>query len=318
MQLRTKKAAERRRLPALILTLALLVTFVAPLAAETENFPESIPLPNGFRPEGITVGYGHTFYVGSIPTGAVYSGDLRTGEGGILVEARAGRAAIGMKVDERSGLLFVAGGPTGSGFVYDAKTGAPVADYLFDDTDPRFINDVVVTRNAAYFTNSREAEIYHVPLGPGGSLAGDFETLPLTGDWVQTPDANSANGIVATPDDKWLIVINSGQQQLFRVDPDTGEATLIDLGGALLPNGDGLWLQGHTLWVVQNRLNQVAVVELNADYTAGDIVDTITNDLFRVPTTIAPFGRWFYAVNARFGTPPTPETDYDIVRFDRR
>ena len=107
---------------------------------------------------------------------------------------------------------------------------------------------------------------------------------------MQPVNANGANGIAATPGDKWLIVINSGQEQLLRVDPDTGEATLIDLGGELLPNGDGLWLQGRTLWVVQNRRNEVAVVELNADYTAGEVVDKIASPLFSVPTTIARSG----------------------------
>ena len=69
-------------------------------------FPETIPLPNGFRPEGISIGNGTTFYVGSIPTGAVYRGDLRTGEGSLLVAGVAGRAATGVEFDR--GLLYVA------------------------------------------------------------------------------------------------------------------------------------------------------------------------------------------------------------------
>jgi hypothetical protein len=68
------------------------------------------------------------------------------------------------------------------------------------------------------------------------------------------------------------------------------------------------------LFVVQNRLNQIAVVELNADLTAGTITETLTDSDFRVPTTIARFGNALYAVNARFGTPPTPETEYEVVR----
>src|SRR5215203_5865337 len=79
-------------------------------ATSTAPFPEVIPLPNGFQPEGIATGEGTTFFVGSIPTGAVYRGDLATGEGAILVPAQAGRSSIGMKYDDRTGLLFVAGG----------------------------------------------------------------------------------------------------------------------------------------------------------------------------------------------------------------
>jgi hypothetical protein len=52
---------------------------------------------------------------------------------------------------------------------------------------------------------------------------------------------------------------------------------------------------------------------------AAEVVDTITTDdaAFRVPTTIARHGHDLYAVNARFGTPPTPATDYDVVSVSR-
>lgn len=65
-------------------------------------FPEVIPLLDSFRPEGIVIGLGTTFYVGSIPTGAIYSGDLRTGEGSLLVQPMEGRAAIGLSLDQGS------------------------------------------------------------------------------------------------------------------------------------------------------------------------------------------------------------------------
>ena len=39
---------------------------------------------------------------------------------------------------------------------------------------------------------------------------------------------------------------------------------------------DGLLLDGHTLYVVQNRLNQIAVVHLDADGTSGTVCRVIT------------------------------------------
>jgi hypothetical protein len=104
---------------------------------------------------------------------------------------------------------------------------------------------------------------------------------------------------------------------IYRVDPASGDAVEIDLGGASLPNADGLVLIGHTLYVVQNQLHQIAVVELAPDFASGAVVDTITNDAFRVPTTAALFGNALYAVNARFGTPPGPDVEYEIVRVER-
>jgi sugar lactone lactonase YvrE len=288
-------------------------------AAPAQAFPDVIPLPNGFQPEGIDVGKGSTFYVGSIPTGAIYRGDLRTGEGEILVPAQEGRAAIGLKYDERTGLLFVAGGPTGFAYVYNGETGENVAEIQLTTGD-RFINDVVITRDAAYFTNSSQPVLYRVPLENKGELPDvpTAEEIPLTGDYVFTPGAFNANGIAATPNGNTLIIVNSVDGALYTVDPTTGVATRIDLGGEAVPNGDGILLQGRTLYVVQNQLNQIAVVELSADLTEGEIVDTITSPAFRVPTTIARFGSSLYAVNARFGTPPTPETEYEVVRVPRK
>ena len=300
----------------ILLLIALSISVIA--AAPFKAFPDVIPLPDGFQPEGIAVGNGHTFYVGSIPTGAVYRGDLRTGEGDVLVPSQPGRAAIGLKYDERTGLLFVAGGPTGFAYIYNGETGENV-DEIQLTTGPSFINDVVVTRDAAYFTNSQQPVLYRVPLENNGDLpeSPTVEEIPLSGDYVFTPGAFNANGIAATPNGDTLIIVNSVDGVLYNVDPDTGVATRIDLGGASVPNGDGILLQGKTLYVVQNQLNQIAVVNLNSNLTEGTIVDTITDSDFRVPTTIARFGNSLYAVNARFGTPPTPDTEYEVVRVTR-
>jgi sugar lactone lactonase YvrE len=305
-----------RRSLATLLLVALSFTSIGSTFAK--SFPDVIPLPNGFQPEGIAIGTGTTFYVGSIPTGAVYRGDLRTGEGEVLIPAQAGRSAIGLKYHDRSGLLFVAGGPTGYAYVYDGDTGANVAAIQLT-TLPSFINDVVVTRDAAYFTNSFQPFIYRVPLENNGNLPAvpTSEEIPLGGDYQFTPGAFNANGIAATPNGKTLIIVNSTQGALYNVDPTTGVATRIDLGTGAVPNGDGILLQGKTLYVVQNQLNQIAVVELSASLTSGTITETITDADFRVPTTIARFGNSLYAVNARFGTVPTPDTEYEVVRVSR-
>ena len=296
-----------------MLLIVLSLSLVA--AASAKDLPEVIPLPDGFQPEGIAVGAGSTFYVGSIPTGAVYRGDLLTGEGDILVFAQEGRAAIGLKYDERTGLLFVAGGPTGFAYVYDGETGENIEEIQLT-SEASFINDVVLTRDAAYFTNSTQPILYRVPLESNGELPASptVKEIALTGDYVFTPDAFNANGIAATPNGKTLIIVNSVDGLLYNVDPTTGVATLIDLDGATVPNGDGILLHGKTLYVVQNRLNQIAVVKLNSDLTEGAVRETITSPLFRVPTTIARFGNALYVVNARFGTEPTPETEFEVVR----
>jgi sugar lactone lactonase YvrE len=276
---------------------------------------EVITLPNGFQPEGIAIGPGGTGYVGSLADGDVYVFDVRTGEEITTLEG-PGTPSVGLKVDNRD-RLFIAGGPTGGARVVDAGTGELLQSYDFTEA-PTFVNDVVVTRDAAWFTDSQRAQLYKLPLGPGGALPGpeDFEVVPLTGDWEQVGGFN-ANGIAETPDHQALLVVQSATGLLFRVDPETGVATTVDLGGYLLTNGDGLLVIGRTLYVVQNQSNTVAVIRLDAAGTSGELVEQLTDSDFQVPTTVARFGDSLFLPNARFGTPPTPDTAYSVVRIDR-
>ena len=303
-----------------LLSLALLsIALSFPLAstAQAKPFPDRIELPNGFQPEGITIGRGATAYLGSLANGDIYAVNLRTGEGSMISEG-SGSPSVGLKIDNR-GHLFVSGGPSGTGRVLDVRTGDIIQTYQFTAA-PTFINDVVLTRAVAWFTDSQRAQLYGVPRGPGGTPGdpADVITLLLTGDWVQQPGFN-ANGIAQTPNRRALLVVQSNTGFLFRVDPDTGEATRVDLSGTLLTNGDGLLVRGKTLYVVQNQLNQVAVIRLNSAGTRGELVDTLTSTDFDVPTTVAAFGESLYLPNARFRpTPPSPSMEYWITRIDQR
>jgi hypothetical protein len=129
----------------MVLVVLACVVLPAPASAATPPaFPDVITLPHGFRPEGITMGRGTTFYVGSLANGAIYRGDVRTGKGEIIIQPPAGRVSVGTDFDKRTGYLFVAGGATGSGYVYDTNSGDTVITYRFATTDT-FVNDVVVT-----------------------------------------------------------------------------------------------------------------------------------------------------------------------------
>ena len=301
-----------------IALLAAVTAFLATAATGSGGavFPETIALPNGWLPEGIAISPGGTFYSGSRASGAVYAGSLRTGEGDTVVPGQPGRVAVGVDYDR--GRLFVAGGGTGDAFVYDAETGAEIENYHFADPPTTFVNDVIVTRTAAWFTESRSAVLYKVPLGPNGRPGPTFETVPLTALGTGTPPANS-NGIDATPNGKALIIVQSDPGKLFTVDPETGVADEIELTGmdGNVFRGDGILLDGKTLYVVQNFLNQIAVIELETGLGAGTIVDLITSLDFDVPTTIDEFGKWLYAVNARFGTPDPLNATYNIVQVPK-
>lgn len=286
-------------------------------------FPEVLPLPDGFQPEGIVTGRGTEFFAGSLADGSVYRGDLRTGKGEVFVGPTPGRIAVGLSYDRRSDYLFVAGGfpdgdGLGKGYVYDANTGEDVAVYEFDGAG--FVNDVVVTRTAAFLTDSFQPVLYRVPLGPGGRLPDQsaVEGIPLGGDFVSASGFN-ANGIDAPPNGKYLLVVNSTTGLLYRVDPASGDATEIDLRGGTVTSGDGILLDGRTLYVVRNSLDRITVVELDPGATEGEIVRTIADSDFDIPTTVAEFGNALYAVNARFNLSDEERlvAEYDVVRVSK-
>ncbi|MCT9144082.1 SMP-30/gluconolactonase/LRE family protein, partial [Streptomyces violarus] len=210
-------------------------TGTAQAAPGAAAWPSEFPLPDGWLPEGITTGSRPYAYMGSRADGSIYRTDLRTGEGGVLHEGATGLASIGLKLDG-DGLLYVAGGAGGTAKVVDARSGELLTTYQLTRNAAPFINDVVLHRDRAWFTDSRDAVLYGVPRG----RVGEVRALPLTGEWVQAPaGTNSANGLVATPDGRGLLVVNAGR--LYNVGIRTGHATRVALAGASdVTNGDGL------------------------------------------------------------------------------
>lgn len=282
------------------------------LPASADAFPGVIPLPSGFQPEGIAIGGGPVAYAGSLADGDVVRVDLRTGSVERFVDVDD-RVAVGLGLDPSGSRLFVAGGPTGQAWVYDTTSGEQLAALAL--TDPgTFINDVVVTRDAAWFTDSFTDLLHRVPLDADGLPTGEVEDVALGGDFELVPNAFNANGIEATPDGRSLLVIQSATATLYQVDPDDGEATVIDVDGDLA-NGDGILLTGRRhLLVVRNRDNVVAEVTLDPSLTSGAVTATTTDPDFDVPTTIARLGSRQYVVNARFGTADPSTAEYSMVR----
>ena len=272
-----------------------------------------IVLPGASSTEGIARGAGTTFYATDLFAGDVFRGDLATGAVERFVDNPPGRVAVGLKADLPHGLLFVAGGPTGQAYVYDLDTGASIATYQLT-AGPAFINDVVVTRTGAWFTNSAAAELYFVPARH--KATGPLRTLSLSGPAGDTSGQFNNNGIEATADGASLLVAHSGQGAVNVVDPATGTSRA--LAGVATPNVDGILLQGRTLWAVQNFSNQISTFRLSGDLASGSLTKVITSDAFQVPTTVARFGDRLAVVNAKFdtGVPPTA-SQYEVVVVDR-
>jgi sugar lactone lactonase YvrE len=301
-----------RRSLAIVISTALVVTLsAAPASAQSSRrTPSTLSLPQGFQPEGIAIGDAPYAYLGSRLDGDIFRLNLRSGEGRVLTQGQ-GTPSLGLKLDDR-GRLFVAGGSGGNARVIDVRSGKLLKAYTLQ-TGTSFINDVVLTGGSAWYTDSADQVLFRLPIGKRGELPTAATRVPLTGDF-RMAEGNNANGISATPDGRALIVVQSNTGKLFRTTYD-GVTREIDLGGQTVENGDGLWLRKSTLYVVQNRLNQIAQVELNRDATSGRVVARTTDPRFDVPTTIAEHDNRLYLPNARFTTPATPTTTYDVVRI---
>ena len=292
----------------LVLGSVLLAALAVPAAAAPA--PEVIVLPGATSTEGIAAGRGSTFFAGEIFTGDIFRGDIRQGTAERFIDAPAGRQAAGMIVDLAHNYLFVAGGLTGQGYVYDTETGATVGVYQFTAGDT-LVNDVALTKDGAWFTDTRQPRLYFVPVSGRGEL-GPSSTLALSGPAADAADQFNLNGIRATPDGKTLIVGHTTNGELYTVDPATGASALIE--GVSVPNNDGILLEAGRVWVVQNFSNQVSRVRLSPDLTSGVVEAVITDDDFQVPATAARFGDLLALTNAKFDTgfPPTA-AQYEIV-----
>jgi hypothetical protein len=306
----------RRRIVPATLAISLVAAIVG--AAAAAPFPARIALPPGFMPEGITSGPGPTIYVGSLAGGAIWRGSVVTGGGDVFVDPVPGRTAVGTEYEAGADRLWVAGGPgpTSEVRVYDASSGNLLQTYPFSPAG--FLNDLVVTGDAVYVTDSANAWLNVIPLGPGGSLAdpADAFMLPLAGIDVVAGEFN-LNGIVEVGG--WLVVVQSNTGLLFRVDPATGQATEIATDGIELTFGDGLEFQGSRLYVVRNQVETIAVLDLAADLSSATLLGEITApDDLDVPTTATVAAGRLWAVNARFGTTDPQPAAYWVTRLPAR
>ena len=293
-----RRTVQRRTAIAFI---ALMALFLPTLPAASAPPSGVIVLDGATSAEGIAAGRGTTFYAGELETGDIYRGDILDGTASLFIDVSdfdpSMRMAVGMKYDIRNDLLFVAGGATGKAYVYNTATGQPVAEF---ELAPGFINDVTLTNEGAWFTNSSSAELYFIPVGPRGEL-GDVVTLPLSGPAATLTGGFDLNGIATAKGGRVLIVAHSANAALYTVNPETGASALIE--GVSVPNVDGIVVRGQTVWAVQNFSNQISRIDLSNDLSSGVVQDVIMSDDFQIPTTAALFGNTLAAVNAKFDNP---------------
>ncbi len=318
----------------LVLRLASLALLAIPsIVAAEKAFPEIIPTLAGNYPEGFAIGRGTTAYNGA-PFGSIYKFDLRSGQGEVLVppvpnpDLDTTCVLLGMRVDPRTNYLFVAGCFNGNAFVYDADNGALIMEYQLAAPFTGVVNDLTITRDAVYFTDSFRPVLYRLPLLKNGRIPldpGAATEIPLPAefelDFAGGEPCCGGNGIVSTPDGKTLIVGHSNLSRLYRVDVATGDVALITEGLPIFP--DGLAIKGRTVYSLHplsflGQPDEVKVIELADDLLSGEIVGTITDPNMDGIASGAVFGASLYVNNARYNTFPEPDTEYWVTKLSIR
>lgn len=249
-------------------------------------------------PEGIAR-KGSTFFVGSTTDGTIFRGSLRSpamtpfSPGG--TDGRT--TATGMKV--AGSRLVVAGAATGRIFVLSTKDGRTLKVL---DTEPAgaptFLNDVVIARGYAYVTDSQRPILFRFKVDDHGAVGPLERFVDFTGTPFAYGAGFNANGI--SEHHGILTIVQSSTGKLFRVDTKTKAVSEIALGGATLPNGDGLLRDGNVLYVVRNAQELIVPVRLSKDGRSGLVGTGVTGPQLQYPTTIAQDGRRLLVVNSQF------------------
>lgn len=241
------------------------------------------------------------FFVSSTGDGTVFRGNIKRSDvQPYLAPGADGRTATtGLHVDDARGRLFVSGAATGQMFVYNLRDGSLLAKFQTART-PTFINDVALLPNGdAFFTDSQSPVLYRVFTGANGQLAME-EWLDFTGTALQYQQGFNANGIAASADGRYLVVVQSNTGKLFRIETATKAVSAIDLGGETVTNGDGILLTGQTLYVVRNQQGLIVKLLMNEDLTSGTVQSSTGDQSLAYPTTIALAEGRLLVVNAQF------------------
>jgi sugar lactone lactonase YvrE len=259
-----------------------------------------LPGPAVF-PEGIAYEQRtQTVFVSSTTDGTIFSGDASNAAlAPFLAGGSDGRTtAAGLEVDD-DGHLFVAGGGTGLVFVYDATSGALLAK-LSGGPGPTFINDIAVDASGvAYITDSMKPVIYRVvPNGSGGYTLERW--LELAGTPIVYQAGFNLNGIVVSPNNRYLYTVQTNTGLLFRIDITTKEIVRLDVAGTTFPNGDGLWLHGNSLYVLQNQQELISEVRVRPNDEQATLVSQTTDPSFMFPTSLVGARGRLLVVNSQF------------------
>lgn len=252
-------------------------------------------------------------YTGSAVNGTIYAINAATGvvskfqEGGALGR----QAALGLKVDAQ-GRLWIAGGAQGTVSIL-TPDGMTLKVLQTPKSPNPYVNDLTPAADGnVYVTDSNRPVIFRVDRNLNLTA-----WLNLAGTPIKYGPGVNLNGIVPTPDGRSLLAVQTNTGELWRIDLRTKAVRRVMTG---LMNGDGLLLDGRTLYVARNKDQVVSKVSLSADYGTGQLIMEEPLRGLRFPATLAMVGNDFVVTQAQLdrsmaGIPP--ETPFRLTRFGK-
>ncbi|WP_442877210.1 superoxide dismutase family protein [Deinococcus sp. YIM 134068] len=262
-------------------------------------------------PEGVAYDANKgVLYTGSAVNGTIYAINAASGavskfsEGGALGR----QSALGLKVDPQ-GRVWIAGGAQGTVSIL-TPDGVTLEVLETPESPNPYINDLAPAPDGnVYVTDSTRPVIFRVDRNLNLTRWLDLNDTPIK----YGPGIN-LNGIVATPDGRYLLTVQLNTGDLWRIDLRTKAVRKV-MGG--LMDGDGLVLDGRTLYVARNAMQAVSKVTLSADYGSGQLVAEEPLRGLRFPATLVAVGGDLVVTQSQLDKLQggTPETPFRLTRF---
>jgi sugar lactone lactonase YvrE len=272
------------------------------------------PSNSGNNPEGVAWDQrSESFFVGTVGTGTIYRATLRASTLRPFITPGPGNSAVGMKVS--GGNLYVAGGQTGSIYIYQIRTGALLA--RFETGAGGFLNDLVVTEKGdVYVTDSFRQTLWHLTPAMVRAGTGTPEGINVGPEIEYTPGQFNLNGIVARRGGRELIVVNTASRSLFRIDIQGSSPTARTITKIDAPDlaGDGLLIDRGRLLVVTGDPAEVTLLKLSNHDGRARVDTVLTDPSLRGPSTIARAEDRYLVVNADFVNNAQPYTVTSLPR----
>ncbi len=267
-------------------------------------------------PEGVAYDAARkVLFTGSAATGDIYAVNAASGAVSLFSKGGAqGRAtALGLLVDP-VGRLWVAGGASGTLSVL-SRDGAPVATLKTPASPRPYLNALTLAGGAVYVTDSTRPVLWRAR--GANPETGDLEPwLDLTKTPIRYGPGLNLNGIVSTPAGRYLLSVQSNTGDLWRIDTRSKAVSKV-MGG--LNNGDGVLLDGRTLYAVRNADGVIAKVRLSDDFARGQLVAEEPLNGLRFPTTLAALEGDLVITQGQLNQLQggTPETPFKLTRFKK-